>query len=190
MMSATTTTFAISAREPTLAVCAGRVMALAGAVFGAAHLVQWAVVCGALPWHPAVLSVTWPAAVTTFLVFLFRLRRAGGDAARRAGAWSRMAILAQIAAALALLAASAATGDWELMRWTSVVGLTLYGLAWAVAATRTRCLNMAWVSLTAFGGVAAIIIRIGTPDRYLIDARALGLVALLPGLWLASGRRL
>jgi hypothetical protein len=30
----------------------------------------------------------------------------------------------------------------------------------------------------------------GTPDQYLIQAATLALAALLPGLWLAFGRRL
>lgn len=189
-MTATTLTFAVPAREPTLAICAGRVLALAGTTFGAANMIQWGILGGALPWHPAVLSVTWPAAIAVFFVVLFRLRRAGGETARRVAGWSRKAILIQIGVALALLGASAATGNWDLMRWTSVVGLSLYGLAWAVAAMRTAGPNMGLVSLTAFTGVAGMVARIGAPDQYLIHALALGLVALLPGLWLASGRRL
>ena len=104
--------------------------------------------------------------------------------------WSRTAILIQIGAGLGLLGVSAATGDWGLMRWTSAVGLTLYGFAWAVAAARTGTANMAVVALTAFAGVAAMALRFGKPDQYLIHACALALAALLPGLWLALGRRL
>lgn len=189
-MSAVTFDLAADRAAPTVSVCAGRVMVLAGVAFGAANLIQWGVLSGTLGWHPAVLSLSWPIAVGAFLTGLFRLRRAGGEAGLRVARWSRAAILIQIGAALALLAASAVTGDWGLMRWTSAVGLTLYGLAWAVAAVRTGTLNMAAVAFTAFAGVAGIALRFGTPDQYLIYACALALVALLPGLWLALGRRL
>lgn len=189
-MSAVTFDLALARPLPTVPVCAGRVLTLAGLTFGAANLIQWGVMSGALGWHPAVLGLSWPLAVGAFLTGVFRLRRAGGEAGRRVAAWSRTAILIHIGAALALVGLSVATGDWELMRWTSAVGLTLYGLAWAVAAARTGTANMAGVAAIAFAGVAAIALRFGTPDQYLIHACALALVALLPGLWLAAGRRL
>ena len=176
--------------QPTVQVCAGRVLMLAGAAFGSANIVQWGVLSGALGWHPAVLAVSWPAAVVAFLVGLRRLRRVGGAAGTRVASWSRAAILIQIAAALALLAGSAATGDWFLMRWTGAVGVTLYGVAWAVAALRSGSLAMGLLATGAFAGIAALAARIGSPDQYLISACALAFVALLPGLWLAGGRRL
>ena len=177
-------------QPPTVSVCAGRVMVLAGVAFGAANLIQWGVLSGTLGWHPAVLSLSWPIAVGAFLTGLFRLRRMGGEAGRQVAGWSRAAILIQIGAALTLLAVSAVTRDWGLMRWTSAVGLTLYAVAWTVAAARTGTMNMAVVAAVAFAGVAAMALRFGTPDQYLIYAGALALVALLPGLWLALGRRL
>jgi hypothetical protein len=185
-------TFDLAADRPlaTVPVCAGRVLVLAGLTFGAANLIQWGVMSGALGWHPAVLSLSWPIAVGAFLTGVFRLRRAGGEAGRRVAGWSRAAILIHIGAALALAGLSVATGDWELMRWTSAVGLGLYAAAWSVAAVRTATLNMAAVALTALAGVAGIALRFGTPDPYLIYACALALVALIPGLWLALGRRL
>lgn len=189
-MSAVTFDLAPARPLPTVSVCAGRVLVLAGVTFGAANLIQWGVMSGALGWHPAVLGLSWPIAVGAFLTGVFRLRRAGGEAARRVGGWSRVAILIHIGAALALVGLSVAAGDWELMRWTSAVGLTLYGLAWAVAAARTGTVNMAAVAATAFAGVAGIALRFGTADPYLIYACALVLVALIPGLWLALGRRL
>ena len=189
-MSAVTFDLAADRAAPTVATCAGRVLVLAGVAFGAANLIQWGVMSGALDWHPAVLGLSWPVAVGAFLIGVFRLRRAGGEAGRRVGGWSRIAILIHIGAALALVGLSVAAGDWELMRWTSAVGLTLYGLAWAIAAVRIGTANMAVVAVTAFAGVAAIALRFGTPDQYLIYACALALVALIPGLWLALGRRL
>jgi hypothetical protein len=189
-MSAVAFDLAADRPAPTLSVCAGRVLALAGVAFGAANLIQCGVMSGALGWHPAVLGFSWPIAVGAFLVGVFRLRRAGGQAGRRVGGWSRIVILVHIGAALLLAGLSAVTGDWELMRWTSAVGLALYGLAWAIAAARTATANMAAMAAVAFAGVAGIALRFGTADQYLIYACALALVALIPGLWLALGRRL
>lgn len=189
-MSAVTFDLAASRAAPTVSVCAGRVLLLAGLTFGAANLLQWGVMSGALDWHPAVLALSWPVAVGAFLIGVARLRRVGGEAGQRVGGWSRIAIMILIGSALALAGLSVVTGDWELMRWTSAVGLTLYGVAWTVAAARTGSINMVAMAAVAFVGVAAMALRFGTPDQYLIYACALALAALLPGLWLALGRRL
>lgn len=181
---------AIDRPAPTVAVCAGRVLLLAGAVFGTANLVQYGVRSGALGWHEATLGLNWLAAMAVFFPVLFRLRKIGGEAARRAAGWSRAAILSMLAAAGALAAVSAVTGDWSLMLWTSVATLGLYGLAWAVAFVRTRRFNLALIAGLAWAGAVCVATRLGAPEQYLLQAATLALVAVLPGLWLALGRRL
>lgn len=189
-MTTATLTFEPARPEATVMVCAGRVLLLAGSVFGTANLVQWGVVSGALGWHPAVLAVTWPIAVGLFFTVLVRLRRSGGEAARRAGQWSRLAILSALAVALAIAAVAATTGDWALMRWAAGSSLAIYAVGWSVAALRTARPNMGVLAMLALAGLAAMALRLGTSDQYLIQAATLGLVAFLPGLWLAFGRRL
>ncbi|MCS6627566.1 hypothetical protein N0B44_32150 [Roseibacterium beibuensis] len=179
-----------TAPAPTVAVCAGRVLVLAGLVFGTANMVQYGVRSGALGWHEATLGLNWLVATGVFFPVLFRLRRIGGEAARRAAGWSRAAILTMVAAALVLAAASAVTGDWSLMLWASVATLTLYGLVWLFAFARVRRPGLALIAATAFAGSACVATRLGTPEQYLLQAVTLGLVAVLPGLWLALGRRL
>lgn len=188
----TAATFALdtSRTEPTVAVCAGRVLLLAGLAFGTANLVQWGILGGALDLHPAMLGVNWTVAVGVFLIGLFQLRRIGGEAGRRVAGWSRAFVLIQLGAALSLAAVSASAGDWGLMRWNAVAGLTFYAIGWAVTAIRTGTPNMGVLFLVALGGAAAAAMLFGTPDQYLIQASTLALAALLPGLWLASGRRL
>lgn len=173
-----------------VAVSAGRLLLLAGSVFGAANLYQWAILSGAIDLHPATLGLSWAAAVGVFLTGLVRLRRGGGEAAGAVAGWSRAFILAHVAVALALGAISNATGDWGLMRWSAVAGLTLYAIAWAVAAIRTGTRNMGVLFLVALGGATGAAMLFGTADQYLIQGVTLALVALLPGLWLAIGRRL
>ncbi|MDP3803283.1 hypothetical protein [Brevundimonas sp.] len=189
-MTAAALTFDTPRSDATVAICAGRVLLLAGLAFGSANLFQWAVLGGALDLHPAVLGLSWPVAVGVFLIGLVRLRRAGGEAGRRVAGWSRAAVLIQIAVALTLAAAGYATGDWGLMRWAAVAGLVLYAVVWAVAAVRNGSSNMGVLFLVALGGAAAAATRFGTPDQNLIQAFTLALAALLPGLWLANGRRL
>jgi Ca2+/Na+ antiporter len=174
--------------QPTLAVAAGRNLMAAGAVFGAANLFQFGVVSGALGLHPAVLSLSWPLAVALFLAALFRLRRSGGEAARRAGQWSRYAVLTQIAAALALLGLSFATKDWGWMRATSVVGMSLYASVWGIAAVRTGRLWMALVAGGCLVTAAGLALLLGSPAQYLAYSVGLFTFILTPGLVLASGR--
>ncbi len=174
--------------EPTLSVAAGRNLIAAGAVFGAANLFQWGVLSGSVHLQPALLSLSWPIAVTLFIVTVRRLRALGGEPARRAAAWSRWGIVAQIAAALSLAVVSALSGVWEVMRWMSPVGLAFYALAYAAAVTRG---GPKWLAVVALGALAAsggVAMLVGTPGQYL--AYALGLVAfaLIPGAVLASGR--
>lgn len=189
-MTAAALTFDTPRPDPTVAICAGRILLLAGLAFGAANLVQWGILGGALDLHPAMLGVSWAVAVGGFLIGSARLRRIGSDAGRRVAGWSRAFILAHLGVALALAAVSYAAGDWGLMRWNAVAGLTLYAVAWAVAAIRTETSNMGVLFLVALGGAVAAAMLLGTPDQYLIQACSLTLVALLPGLWLALGRRL
>lgn len=169
---------------------AGRVLILAGAVFGASNLFQWGVLSGALPLSPAFLALTWPVAVVGFIVMLRRLRSRGGEAGRRAAGWSRMAIFIMLGIAAALLTVSGLTGQWGLMAWMSPIALGIYVVAWAVVAARLRRPLPALLSLIAFVGAAGVVSLIGTPEQYLAYAATLLLVALTPGLWLARGGRL
>lgn len=189
-MTAAAFTLEPSRTVASVAVCAGRLLLLAGSVFGAANLFQWALLSGALDLHPAFLALNWAVAVGVFITGLVRLRRIGGDAARSVAGWSRVFILAQVGVALVLAVISNAAGDWGLMRWSPIAGLTLYATGWAIAAVRTQTRNMGVLFLVALGGAAGAALLYGTPDQYLILAGTLALAALLPGLWLAFGRRL
>jgi len=176
--------------EPTLAVCAGRVMTLAGSVFAVANLFQFGVYSGLLHLHPATLSLSWPIALAVFFTVLARLRASGGANVRRVALWSRMAIGAQILIALALLGLSFIRHDFTLMYWTSPVGLAIYGLAWMTAAKRGGRGWMIAPSLGAFIAAGVVISLLGTAPAYL--AYACGLIAfvLIPGLWLMLGHTL
>lgn len=159
-------------------------------MFGLANLTQWAIMSGALHISQAFLGLIWPVAVGLFIAILRKLRSLGGEAARRTAVWSRIAIFSQIGTAVALAIVSGVTGHWVLMMWMSVVGMAFYGLAWAIAAARTRTVWIGGIALGCFcaaGGVAQLV---GTPAQYL--AYACGLVAftLVPGLVLVFRGRI
>lgn len=187
-MSTTTLDLNPPAAAPTLAIAAGRNMVAAGAVFASANLFQWGVLSGALHLHPALLGLSWPVAVTLFIVIVRRLRSLGGEPAIRAASWSRWAILAQIGAALVLAAASALASNWELMRWMSPVGLTFYGLAFSVAVMRGGPKWLAGVALGSILAAGGVALLVGTPEQYLAYACGLIAFALIPGAALAFGR--
>lgn len=187
-MTSTTLDLSPSATSPTLAVSAGRNMIAAGAIFASANLFQWGVMSGALHLHPAMLSLSWPVAVAAFLIILRRLRAAGGPAAIRAAAWSRWAILGQIAIAVTLAGASALTRNWGLMMWMSPIGLAVYGLAYGVAVLRGGPKWLAGVALGALIASGGIALLVGTPAQYLAYASGLVAFTLIPGVALALSR--
>lgn len=187
-MTATTFGTASAASAPTLGVAAGRNLMAAGAIFGAANLFQWSVLSGVAHLHPALLSLSWPVAVTLFVVTVRRLKSLGGAPAVRAAAWSRWSIAVQILAALALMAVSAATSNWELMRWMSPVGLGFYGVAYALAVARGGPKWLGGLSIGALVAAAGVAQLIGTPEQYLAYAGGLVALALVPGAVLAFGR--
>lgn len=176
------------ASPATLTVAAGRVLIAAGAVFGAANLFQWSVMSG-LWLHPAALSLSWPIAVTAFLISVRRLRRSGGEAAQKVTAWSRLFILSQIVAALTLAGLSAVRGDWSIMMWMSPVGLSLYAVGWGLGALKSGRQWMGGVAVGATLAASAITQLIGTPGQYLAYASALFAFVLIPGLLMAASRK-
>ncbi|MBU2379895.1 MAG: hypothetical protein KJ824_12080 [Alphaproteobacteria bacterium] len=173
---------------PTLSVAAGRNLVAAGAIFALANLFQWGVMSGALHLHPAVLSLSWPVAVTLFLIILRRLRRAGGEAGARAASWSRRGILVQIGVAASLAVASGLMRDWSLMMWMSPIGLGVYGLAYSIAAVRGGPGWLAGAAIGAFAAAAGVALLVGTPSQYLAYGCGLIAFAFLPGLALAAAR--
>lgn len=187
-MTATTLDPISTASAPTLAVAAGRNLIAAGTIFSAANLFQWSVLSGAAHLHPTLLSLSWPVAVTLFIVIVRRLRSLGGEPAIRAASWSRSSIIAQIVAALSLAAASALTANWELMRWMSPIGLGFYGLAFSLAVVRGGPKWLAGAALGSFAAAGGVALLIGQPSQYLAYACGLVAIACIPGLALALGR--
>lgn len=184
MTAATLQTSSFMDREPTLAVAAGRVLTLAGAVFGLSNLFQYGVYSGLLNLHPATLGLSWPIAVTVFIVTLMRLRKAGGEAGKRAAGWSRLGILTMITSALTLLGISIVQKDFSLMYWMTPVGMGVYAVAWATAAVKAR---RSWMWAQAIGAATLAgltVTLLGTPEQYLFYAIGLLAFAFAPGVFM------
>ena len=184
MTATTLQTSSFTGREPSMAVAAGRVLVLAGAVFGLSNLFQYGVYSGLLNLHPAALGLSWPVAVTVFIVSLMRLRKSGGEAGKRTAGWSRLGILTMVASALALLGLSVVQQDFSLMYWMTPVGMGIYAIAWATAAVRTR---RSWMAAQAIGAatIAGLTVTLlGTPEQYLFYAIGLGAFAFAPGIFM------
>jgi len=189
-MTAAVLTASRDRADPTVPVCAGRILTAAGLCFGGANLFQWAVLSGALTIHPMALAFSWTLAVGAFLVTLFRVRKGSGEAGRIVGGWSRIGIMTSLAVVLSMVVASATQNNWALMQAAGGVSLTVYGVAWMIAALRTGRPMMGVVSLTAFAGVGGVFLNLGTPQQYLAAAVTLMFVALAPGIALACGDRI
>lgn len=177
-------TSSFAGSEPTLQVAVGRVLVLAGAVFGLSNLFQYGVYSGLLNLHPAVLGLSWPIAVTVFIVGLMRLRKSGGAAGKCSARWSRLGILTMVASALALLGLSVVQQDFSLMYWMTPVGMGIYAIAWGTAAVRTR---RSWMAAQAIGAatIAGLTVTLlGTPEQYLFYAIGLFAFAFAPGIFM------
>jgi len=183
-MTAATLQTTFTGREPSLSVAAGRVLALAGAVFGLSNLFQYGVYSGLLNLHPAALGLSWPIAVAVFIVTLMRLRKAGGEAGKRAAGWSRLGILTMIASALTLLALSVAQKDFSLMYWMTPLGMGIYAVAWTTAAVKAR---RGWMLAQGVGAatIAGLTVTLlGAPEQYLFYAIGLMAFAFAPGVFM------
>ncbi len=174
----------------------GSILVAAGLIFGTASLGQWAVETGLIPsfggWtFPAI----WVAAMAAFFVGLFVVfRRLGpkkaGDTANRAVgvAWSGAGWTIFCMFLCAAIIAWRTHSDATLMLMPSIV-LSLYGLAWSVAASMSR---RRWVWACAWGSYAAAVIVAVFSNQtgvYLIFAAALVLLVVIPGMALVRQAR-
>jgi hypothetical protein len=173
--------------SPSLAVVMGRVLMASGGIFGLSNLFQYTVQSGLLPLHPAVLGLSWPIAVATFITLLIRIRKSGGEAGPRAARFSRLGIMTMIGMALTLLVLGFVLHDFTTMLWMSPLGLCLYAVGWTVAAVRSRTGWMIVPALGALVGAGVVVSLLGTPNQYLAYACGLLAFAFVPGAWLALG---
>ncbi|WAC60477.1 hypothetical protein [Brevundimonas sp. SL130] len=168
---------------------AGPFLVTAAVIFGAANIVQWALltdVIDASPWAPVWL---WVGAGLVFGVALAVLTgqmkgkpgfNSSGNRAVGA-AWSAVGY-GIFATWLGLMARGLNSGDWSAMMAMPTVVFVAYGSAWIIAGTMT---NTRWMTLTgvvSYVGAVAMGWFAGDMAMYLVFAGMIFAVAFVPGL--------
>lgn len=172
----------------------GSMLAWAGLVFGAASLVFYAELRGAI--DPPGAGLVWLLAMGAYAVLgtatVLRLRKQPGYGATRnqamGAAWSAVGF-AIFAIWAAFAVATFRTGEEVIMYMFSPVILALYGLGWSVAAALSAAKWLKAVAGASFAFAVATAWYAGRPELFLVYAAALILTALLPGLLLMRQAR-
>lgn len=167
----------------------GSMLVSAGAIFGTASLIQWAILSKVLRAPSVMLMVVWIAAVVLHLVMVAVLRRgigakpgagsSGNRAMRNAWmgvGWGCFVIFT------ALAVASWKTRDLNLINFSPSIVLALYGGAWSVAAAMSRSTWLRVVAVASFASAIGMALLMGNSWAWLGYAAALYLLAMVPGL--------
>ncbi len=166
----------------------GSILVAAGAIYGVASVLDWAVQTGKLTASPWASSLVWGGATVIFLAALRIIRRrtvergTTSSANRAVGvAWMGVGWTIFTLAVSAYLAAWRSQSPLPFLLLPSVV-MALYGLGWTVAGAVS---HKQWIWLTAAGAYGAAIVLAAfctAPGLPLIYAGALVLLAVVPGL--------
>tara|TARA_R110002051_G_scaffold2221_3_gene11568 strand:- start:2051 stop:2677 length:627 start_codon:yes stop_codon:yes gene_type:complete len=167
----------------------GPIMVAAGLIFGAANLVQWAIVSDLVVVDPMAMLWIWLTAGAVFCVALvFLIRRANrkpgaGSTGNKAvgAAWSALGFGIFIMW-ISLMAVGFTSGNWALMWAMPSIVATTYGTAWMISSAFSSQRWMTAVGLTAYAGAIACGALIGDPAIYLVFSVLMVLTGLFPGL--------
>lgn len=172
----------------------GSMLAWAGLIFGAASLVFYAELSGAI--DPPGSGLVWLVAMILYAVIgttiVVRIRSQPGYMAPRnqatGAAWSSVGY-AIFAIWIAFALASVRTGEEVIMFMFAPVILALYGLGWSVAASLSPKAWLKAAAGAAFVSAIATAWYAGEAEQFLVYAAALVLTALIPGLVLMRRAR-
>ena len=169
----------------------------AGAIYGVASLVHWAVQTGLLSEPGPIQGVVWLVATAVFLVVLafltVRLKRDGGvktGAGRATGAvWTGVGY-----GIFAMMSAIAVVG-YRLGEQAALVSLALipsiimvfYGVGWAVTAAMLKSRPLGWLSVASLIAAPLLALMTGDSAQYLAYAICLFALMAAPGLLLMRG---
>jgi len=166
----------------------GSILVAAGAIFGVASVVDWAIETGQIAASPEAMTWVSFGATVMFLAALWIIRRRAAGlgranpANRAAGlAWMGVGWTIFTLAVSACLAAWRSQSPLPFLLLPSAV-MALYGLGWTVVAAVSR---KRWIWLTAAGGYVAAMVLAAfctSPAIWLLYAAALVLLAVVPGL--------
>ncbi|ALL12923.1 hypothetical protein AQ619_05905 [Caulobacter henricii] len=167
----------------------GSMLVSAGAIFGTASLIQWAVLSQVLRMPSQVLAVVWIAAFILHMIMIFVLKRGMGERPGAGSSGNRAMRNAWMGVGwgcfvifTALAVASWKTRDINLINFSPSIVLALYGGAWSVAAAMSQATWLRFVAVASFAGSIAMAMLMGNSWAWLGYAGALYLLAMVPGL--------
>jgi hypothetical protein len=167
----------------------GSMLVSAGAIYGTASVVQWAILAKVLRVPSVSLLILWAVALIAHMVMIVVLKRgmaakpgAGSSGNRAMGnawmgvGWGCFVIF------FALGVASWKTRDINLINFSPSIVLALYGAAWSVAAAVSRATWLKVVAVASFAAAILMAAIMGSTWIWLGYAAALYLLAMVPGL--------
>lgn len=169
---------------------AGPYLVAGGAWFGAASLVQWPLLRNLIGLSFGQATFAWLVAAVGFAVHLALLIRR--DRHRVENAANRVVNAAWMGVGLGIFAfwLGVAAMAWQrsdgfVMNTIILQVLTVYGIAWIIAAAAT---GQGWMKANAFFALLTVPVLgafVGTGHEYLVYAIALVLTAVVPGVRLS-----
>ena len=169
---------------------AGPYLIAGGAWFGAASLVQWPLLRNLLGLSFGQATLAWLVAAAGFAIHLALLVRR--DRHKVENTANRVVNAAWFGVGMGIFAfwVGVAVMAWQrsdgfVMNTISLQVLTVYGIAWVIAAAAT---GQGWMKANAFFALLTVPVLgafAGTGHEYLIYAIALVLTALVPGVRLS-----
>lgn len=167
----------------------GAILALAGAVFAAASVAQWAVLSKVLAVSNVWLAAVWFGALAIFFAGLLiargRLRTKPGaysPANKASGAVWQGIGMAIFFSFFAMSAATWRTHSPWLINFTPSLILLFYGVGWTLGRAMSGMKWMQWCAWGSFLAAVGVAFLIDSPLQYLAYAACLLLLATLPGL--------
>jgi hypothetical protein len=166
---------------------AGPYLIAGGGWFGAASLLQWPPIREWLGLDFGQAMLAWVLAAAGFAIHLALLiRRDRGKVENSANrtvnaAWTGVGY-GILAFGLGVAAMAYQRGDGFVMNTISLQVLSVYGIAWTIAAAAT---GHGWMKANAFFALLTVPVLglfVGTGQEYLIYAIALVLTAVVPGV--------
>jgi hypothetical protein len=167
----------------------GAMLVSAGAIFGTASIVQWAILAKVLQLPSRALMGIWIAALVLHMIMISVLKQGiaakpgAGSSGNRAmrNAWMGVG-WGCFVVFFALGVASWKTNDINLINFSPSIVLALYGAAWSVAAAMSRATWLKIVAIVAFASAIVMAALMGSTWIWLAYAGALYLLAMVPGL--------
>jgi cation transport ATPase len=167
----------------------GAMLALAGTVFAAASVLQWAILSKVLVLPTAWLAAIWGAALLAFFVGLFLLRNsvrskpgAFSPANKASGAVWQGIGMAIFFSFFAMSVASWRLHNGLLIYFSPSLILLFYGVGWTLGRAMSGQAWMRWCAWGSFAAAVGLAALIGSPLQYLAYAACLLLLATLPGV--------